>query len=665
MVIGCAHPPRSASVSIATNRTSFAVSTRAARWARLIPAAIVAAVVLGGCGKSDKVTGPAAAASIVISAPSGQTVVEGTLQFTAVVKDADGNTLALTPTWSVAHGGGAINSSGLFTAGDSAAAFTNTVVATSGVATSASTVTVLAGPLATITVTPGTINLLAGATQQFTAAGKDAHGNAVAILNRVWSIAAAGGTIDTSGMFTAGTTAGVFTNTVTATSDSVSGEGSVTIGGGPVASIEITLDTAAVAIGGTQQYIVTGRDANNNVVPVVPAPVWSIVAGGGTIDASTGLFTAGTVSGDFVNTIHVVSGTVSASTSVKVAAGALATIVVEPLTVSLAAGATQQFTAVGKDAHDNVVPTTPVWSVAASGGTINSSGLFTAGSTAGVFTNTVEATDGSIVGKATVTVTGGALASITVSPVTGTMAIGGQQQFTAVGHDAQNNVVAFTPTWSVAAGGGTIDASTGLFTAGTVAGSFSNTVTATSGSISGTASVVVEAGPLANLTISPTSATLAVGATQQFTVVGTDAGGNVIPISATWSVFAGGGTINSSGLFTAGTTAGTFTNTVVVTSGTLAAVATIKVTPGPVVSIAITPANPTITVGSNQKFTAVGTDAFGNTVTLSSGWVNGNAVAGTLSASGNFHASTVGVWPNQIEFVSGTITGTTSVTITP
>lgn len=652
-------------MSITPNGTSFAASTRAARWARLIPAAIFTVVVLAGCGKSDKVTGPAAAASIVITAPSGQTPIEGTLQFTAVVKDADGNTLSATPTWSVAHGGGTINSSGLFTAGDIAAMFANTVVATSGSATSASTVTVTAGPLATIAVTPSTVNLLAGATQQFTAAGKDAHNNAVAIPGRVWSIAAAGGTIDTSGLFTAGTSAGVFANTVTATSGAVSGTGSVTIGGGPVASIEITLDTAAVPIGGTQQYIVTGRDASNNVVPVVPAPVWSVVNGGGTIDPTTGLFTAGTVSGDFVNTIHVVSGTVSASTSVKVAAGPLASITLAPLTVSLAAGATQQYTAVGKDAHDNVVPTTPVWSVAAGGGTINGSGLFTAGTSAGVFTNTVEATEGSIVGTATVTVTSGALASITVSPVTGTMAIDGQQQFTAVGHDASNNVVAFTPTWSVAAGGGTIDASTGLFTAGTVAGSFSNTITATGGSISGTASVVVEAGPLANLTISPTSATLAVGATQQFTVVGTDAGGNVIPITANWSVFAGGGTINSSGLFTAGTTAGTFTNTVVVTSGTLAAVATVTVTPGPVVSITITPANPTIAKNSNQKFTAVGMDAYGNTMTLATGWVNGNAIAGTLSASGNFHASTAGVWPNQIQFVSGTITASTSVTITP
>jgi plastocyanin len=240
-------------VSIGSNSLSPVVSTRAARWARLIPAAIFAAVVLSGCGGSDKVTAPRVAASIVITAPSGQMPVAGTLQFTAVVKDADGDPIDVAPTWSVAHGGGTISSSGLFTAGDSAATFENTVVATSGAASSASTVTVLAGALASIVVTPATINLVVGGTQQFTAAGADAHGNVVAIPDRAWSIAAAGGTIDTSGMFTAGTTAGTFANTVTATSGLVSGSGSVTIGGGAVASIEITLDTASVAIGGTQQ----------------------------------------------------------------------------------------------------------------------------------------------------------------------------------------------------------------------------------------------------------------------------------------------------------------------------------------------------------------------------------------------------------------------------
>jgi hypothetical protein len=84
----------------------------------------------------------------------------------------------------------------------------------------------------------------------------------------------------------------------------------------------------------------------------------------------------------------------------------------------------------------------------------------------------------------------GALATITVGPSPATLLVAATQQFTAVGTDANHNVVSITPTWSVAAGGGAVSA-TGLFTAGTTGGTFANTVKATSGGVSGTATVVV------------------------------------------------------------------------------------------------------------------------------------------------------------------------------
>ena len=64
--------------------------------------------------------------------------------------------------------------------------------------------------------------------------------------------------------------------------------------------------------------------------------------------------------------------------------------------------ATQQFAAVGRDASNNIIPITPVWSVTNGGGAINASGLFTAGNVSGTFANTVRATSGTIFGSATV-----------------------------------------------------------------------------------------------------------------------------------------------------------------------------------------------------------------------------------------------------------------------
>ncbi len=261
--------------------------------------------------------------------------------------------------------------------------------------------------------------------------------------------------------------------------------------------------------------------------------------------------------------------------------GTLASISVSPNPQTLAASGTQQFTAVGMDFSGAKVSITPTWSVVTGGGTISSSGVFTASTTPGTYTNTVMATSGSMTSTATVIVTAGQLAAIVISPNPQTMLVRGTQQFTAVGTDAAGNSVALTPTWSVAAGGGTISA-TGLFTAGSTPGTYANTIKATSGTISATATVTVTSPPpapppLATITVTPNPDTTQVGATQQFTAVGRDANGNMSTFTPVWSVVSGGGSIDSTGRFTAGSAAGTFTNTVKATSGTISGTATVTI----------------------------------------------------------------------------------------
>lgn len=264
--------------------------------------------------------------------------------------------------------------------------------------------------------------------------------------------------------------------------------------------------------------------------------------------------------------------------------GSLAQLVVTP-NVTLPVNGTQQFVATGTDAEGQPVDVTPVWSVVAGGGTINAStGLFTAGTTTGVFTSTVQATAAGRSGTATVTVVAGAVASITVTPSPVTMAINGTQQYTAVGRDAGNNVVPITPVWSVVAGGGTIN-STGLFTAGTTPGTYTNTVRATSGALFGSGTVNVAAGALASISVTPSPANMVQGGQQVFTAIGRDAGNNIVPITPVWSVTAGGGTISVGGAFTAGGTDGTFTNTVRATSGATFGTATVVVGPAALIPL--------------------------------------------------------------------------------
>lgn len=83
------------------------------------------------------------------------------------------------------------------------------------------------------------------------------------------------------------------------------------------------------------------------------------------------------------------------------------------------------------------------------------------------------------------------LTEIQVTPIITTIPKGSAQQFFAEGYDAFHNPIdSISPTWSVIAGGGTIDQN-GVFRAGGTSGFFANTVKAEVGSIGAIASVTV------------------------------------------------------------------------------------------------------------------------------------------------------------------------------
>ena len=118
------------------------------------------------------------------------------------------------------------------------------------------------------------------------------------------------------------------------------------------------------------------------------------------------------------------------------------------------------------------------------------------------------------------------LTTITVAPSSASVQTSATQQFTATGHDQFGQPMSPQPTftWSVS-GGGTIDA-TGLFTAGATAGG-PFTVTATSGSVNGPASVTVTSAPTGDFTlsVSPPSVTIQRGGTATYTVTITPSNG--------------------------------------------------------------------------------------------------------------------------------------------
>src|SRR6202007_1461375 len=145
--------------------------------------------------------------------------------------------------------------------------------------------------------------------------------------------------------------------------------------------------------------------------------------------------------------------------------------------------------------------------------------------------------------SAQVTITAVPVVSVTISPTSATVATGGTQQFTATVQNASNAAV----TWQVngVAGGnatvGTISSS-GLYTApAAVPSPAAVTVKAVSQADptkSASAQVTITAVPLVSVTVSPTSATVATGGTQQFTATVQNASNAAV----TWpvNVVAGG-----------------------------------------------------------------------------------------------------------------------------
>ena len=144
----------------------------------------------------------------------------------------------------------------------------------------------------------------------------------------------------------------------------------------------------------------------------------------------------------------------------------LSEIMVEPARVLLRAGQSVQFRASGYDQVGKAVEVTVLWE--ATGGEIDSSGLFTAGSDTGSFFIRAEEPVQHIVDSAMVRILP-MLAGVELSPDSVALEPGGAFQFQVMGYDSLGTDVEVLPVWSVA--GGVIDAN-GLFTAGSDTGLF-------------------------------------------------------------------------------------------------------------------------------------------------------------------------------------------------
>jgi hypothetical protein len=222
-----------------------------------------------------------------------------------------------------------------------------------------------------------------------------------------------------------------------------------------------------------------------------------------------------------------------------------AKVVLTPAQVTVASGATTQFTVTGLTTTGEKPAVNVTWKV--TGGTVTTAGLFKAGTVAGTYrviaTSLFGAADTSAI---TVTATPSPIAKVVLTPASATLASGATVQFAAYGRTQAGDSVAATVSYT--ATGGTI-ATTGIYTAGTTPGTYR--VIATAATHSDTSDVVISAPPpaTAGLTLMPDIAASRPGASTQFTTQVVNASGQTTTSPVQYSATCGG--ITTDGIYSA------------------------------------------------------------------------------------------------------------------
>jgi uncharacterized protein YjdB len=216
----------------------------------------------------------------------------------------------------------------------------------------------------------------------------------------------------------------------------------------------------------------------------------------------------------------------------------LTSVTVTPATPSIAKGQTQQFDAVAhySDASTTDVTGSATWSSSDDNvATVDSAGLATGVTPGGPVT--ITASFGGQQGTASLTVGPKQLTDITVLPAAPQVAKGEQVSLHATGSYTDGSTADLTSsaTWSSANSAVASVDGTGVVTGEAVGGPV--TITATSGSVSGSSDVTVTAAALKSLTVDPPSASKTVGETQQFVATGHfgDGTSKVMTTSVQWS----------------------------------------------------------------------------------------------------------------------------------
>jgi 6-phosphogluconolactonase (cycloisomerase 2 family)/urocanate hydratase len=640
-------------------------------------------VSLSGCHSSSGSYSPPPVqlTSIAVGPPDSSVAIGLTSQFTATGLYSDGSKqdISALVTWSSANAAAAwISNSGLAT---TAGPGSTVVTATMGKMSGFTSLNVTPATLVVIDLTPTNPSVANGLTSRFVATGVYTDNSVHNISSAVtWSSSANSvATIsNTSGSNGMATTTGAGSTVIAATLGVVSASTALTVTAAALVSIEVTPTNPSIANGLSDALQATGIFTDHSTHDLTSSVTWSSsapnVASVSNTSGSNGLAATLTPGS---STITAALGGISGSTNLTVTAATLVLLGVTPANPSIAKGLSSQFTAIGtySDNSTQVLTSQVQWTssdptVATVSNALGYDGLgmgLNAGSV------TITATLGGASASTVLTVTPATLVSIGVTPPNPSIASGLTSQFTATGvytdNSTQNLTASAAWTSSNTSVASVSNATHGLATAlspGPV------TITAASGTVSGTTSLTVTPAALVSIALIPANPSIAYGTAQQFAATGTytDTSTHDVTAAVTWS--SSDGTVaaisNAPGSNGLVTSIGQGSVTINATLGAIVGAAGLTVTPAALVSIALIPANPSIANGTAQQFAAIGTYTDNSTqpLTASVTWGSSDTTVASISnASGsNGLANSAGQGAVTISAALGTISGSTGLTVT-
>jgi hypothetical protein len=445
------------------------------------------------------------------------------------------------------------------------------------------------------------------------------------------------------------------TSTISATSGAINNHTTLTCVAA-LSSITVTPGSPTITVGTSQAFVATGTFTDGTQKNVSSQSTWtSSNTAVATISGSASTSQSVTCAAAGTSLIKATVGSVNGSTTLTCSNPAppptLSSIVVTPANPSSNVGSALGFIATGtySDGSQQNVTQTATW-LSATPAHATLGALTTTQSVNCIAggTSVISATIATISGNTTLTcvVPAPTLVSIAVTPALPSINIGGSIGFIATGtySDGSTQDVTVASTWNSAStsvatlGARTTQQSVNCVTAGT------SVIKATLGAVNGstTLTCLVPIPTLQSITITPANPSVTLPGGVGFIATGTYSDGSTrdVTLASTWlSSNPSVATIGAAGDPQPTTCVAAGSTTISATSSSVVGHTTLTCNnppppPPTLVSIAVTPNNPSVSVGTTLGFTATGTFSDGSTqnLTATATWGTGTPTVATLTS---------------------------------